>query len=321
MCIQNQRFLTETLASYFPPSNAPDYSEYEQNYPEFRKNLEKRYPQVCRKCEPQVRDRIRLTGYAAKSDHIRRMMERSRAIGGYQGAWSWKILLVSAGALCWYTSQVGQLLWNAKGAFATNHETFLAEESPDLLSACLWKLDQFSDTRACSELYNSIAGIALDLGLLSIWWNPRLSDKIRRESGRILGLQEYYKLQIIFLLVRFFSSTVLIRSPFYGLDVQMTKAGHSFMLIFTILVSSTIQSSFIVLSELTCLSLSLFLSELFNLILHQLSYSKTSQAHWYKTQLRMIFKASLSSHYHSLLRTRCKILDLTPDRRHSPSTI
>lgn len=170
------------------------------------------------------------------------MMALSKGIGIDQGGWGWKSLVISAGAVVWCVSQVGQLFWNTRGAFATIQEVDLAEEFQYPLSACLWSSDQLYSTTACSELYDTIANIIMGLGLLSIWWNPRLKEKLRRENGRILGLQEFYKLQIIFLVVRTVSWAVLVRPQDYGLDARAAKAAHSFMLVFVVLVSELYQN-------------------------------------------------------------------------------
>lgn len=240
-CLQNQRFLTEALASYFPPSNDPDYPEYERNYPEYRKNLEDRYPQVCRKCEPRVRDRIRITGYAAKTDHLRRMMERSRESSSrvYHG-WTWKRVALFIGAVGWYTSIAGQILWNLGGALTTEGDERgdgLIDDTSPSISTCLaqsWISGRVTST--CSQQFAALAGPALGLGFLSIWWNPRFKEKLERGSGRILGLTEYYKIQFIFLVLRFGSYLALTRSTVYDFDAGTRRAMHSFLIIFALIV-------------------------------------------------------------------------------------
>lgn len=74
----NQHLLTQTLASYLPAQTDPQYPLFEKNYPRYRKELEERYPPLCRNCEPRVRERLQVTGYAAKTDHLRRMVEQTR---------------------------------------------------------------------------------------------------------------------------------------------------------------------------------------------------------------------------------------------------
>ena len=117
-CVRNQHLFTNALASYFPSSDDPNYSAYEREYPKFRRNLEERYPQVCDKCEPRVKARIRQAGYEAKSDHLRRMMDRSKAGKAARKArqWNWRSLLVLAGAMCYWASIAGQLAWSMTSA-------------------------------------------------------------------------------------------------------------------------------------------------------------------------------------------------------------
>ena len=263
--------MTETLASYFPPPDASNYGEYEKNYPKFRKSLEERYPQVCHQCEPRVRAKIRDTGYAAKTDHLRRMMERSRDTERYRGGWSWKRLAISTGAAGWFVSQVGQLLWNSQGAFAASQDGLRLEEFEYSSLNCLWWVwSQPHDIAPCKEVYNFYAGIALGLGLCFCWWNPGLKARFQKD-GRILGLQQYYSLQIIFLVIRTASWKILCRSQIYGFDARTIKAIHSLMLVFTVLVSTPYYAT---LEGSSCHSLSSFLFRLFILIRSQRSYFK-----------------------------------------------
>ena len=229
--------MTEALASYFPSPTASDYSEYEEKYPEFRKNLEARYPQVCRTCEPRVRERIRASGYAAKTDHLRRMMERSRDGGRYHRIQSWKSFAAVVGAIGWGVSVMGQLLWDVQGAVVASSEDTLGGEEFSSISNCVW--DSWSTlevTSECAEGYDSAAGLALGLSVLFIWWNPKLYEKSRKASVRIVGLSEYYQLQAMLLIFRFASWSVFVRLPSYEFSPQMVKAVHASMIVFTIAV-------------------------------------------------------------------------------------
>lgn len=111
-------------------------------------------------------------------------------------------------------------------------------KSPTSMSNCLGQDLQYSYiTPACAEAYNSTAGFALYLGLLSVWWNPRLKEYFKPRRGRIIGMGEYYKLQVIFLAVRFAAWAVVAKTPTFDFDPQTTKGIHAFMLVFTALVS------------------------------------------------------------------------------------
>lgn len=61
----------------------------------------------------------------------------------------------------------------------------------------------------CSRSLEPVAGIALILGLLSIWWNPGWSHKLEGKQGRLVGLREYYKSQTVLLGLRFIAYLLL----------------------------------------------------------------------------------------------------------------
>ncbi|KAL2808727.1 Ima1 N-terminal domain-containing protein [Aspergillus granulosus] len=239
-CVRNQHLFTSALASYFPSSDDPNYSAYERDYPKFRKNLEERYPQVCDKCEPRVRARIRQTGYEAKSDHLRRMMDRSKAGKAARKArqWNWRSLLVFVGAICYWASIAGQLAWDLTSALTVDEPL---EDAGEIalsfpVGSCLQKsLETYRLPRHCSVDLVPYAGFALVAGIISLWWNPKLRLKVEGRGGRFLGLGEYYKVQLIIMVVRCAFWAVL-RDPWSsGLDPTLPPALHSFMVLFTIL--------------------------------------------------------------------------------------
>lgn len=238
-CIQNQHVLTESLASYFPPPDDPEYAKYEKEYPQYRKNLEDRYPQICEECEPRVRARIRVTGYAAKTDHLRRLMEQTRGSGIKRSVWGWKHAVAAVGEILWYMGLLGSFSWHLMKAVRTGEEVHGLRHTVSSLSLfqCLQREPIALDTAPdCGQVYNTAAGFALCLSLCSIWWNPRINERLGRNGGRIIGLGEYYKQQVIFLAVRFAAWAVLGITPSFDFDTRTAKAVHSFMLIFTVLV-------------------------------------------------------------------------------------
>ncbi|KAL4921559.1 Ima1 N-terminal domain-containing protein [Aspergillus aurantiobrunneus] len=239
-CVRNQHLFTSALASYFPSSDDPNYSAYELEYPKFRRNLEERYPQVCDKCEPRVKARIRQAGYEAKSDHLRRMMDRSKAGKSARRArqWSWRSLLVFAGAICYWASIGGQLAWDITGALPVDE----ALRDPDDLPASQSIASRFHQTlhmfrlpSHCPVDLAPYAGLSLVAGILSLWWNPKIRLKVEGRGGRFLGLGEYYRVQLIVMVVRCAFWAVLRDPSSSGLDVTLPPALHLFMILFTIL--------------------------------------------------------------------------------------
>ncbi|QSS51409.1 DUF2349 superfamily domain-containing protein [Histoplasma capsulatum var. duboisii H88] len=239
-CLKNQHLLTQTLASYLPSPSHPDYEFYEVSYPAYRKSLEERYPQVCESCEPKVRDRIRQAGYAAKSDHLMRMMEKSRASRHTRQAnrWSWRSMIVFAGAVCFWASVAGQLAWNLMGTMVAGNapQNLESDLSLRLVPFCvdrLWKHQPLFGE--CSSVLTPVAALALSLAILSIWWNPKLRLKVDGRGGRLTGLGEYYKAQIVVLVIRFVAWACLQDPSITGLNPKIAPAIHGFMGIFTVI--------------------------------------------------------------------------------------
>ena len=244
-CLTNQHLLTQTLASYLPAPTHPEYAQYEKSYPRYRKELEERYPQVCQDCEPRVRERIQVTGYAAKTDHLRRMVEQTR--NGQSKRLrprGWQDNVVALAAICWWMSLLVQLGWHALSVIKWTDEPpgLRAQDVPSdssvALSDCVRRsLVPGPLEPACAQSYCTLTAQALILGLISAWWNPRLRQKLRGNVGRMVGLVEYYKLQVVFLLLRAAAWGLLAKSSAFGSDTKHARATHSFMVAFITIVS------------------------------------------------------------------------------------
>ncbi|KAJ5996599.1 hypothetical protein N7499_007082 [Penicillium canescens] len=245
-CTRNQHLFTSSLASYFPPSDDPTDAEYERGYADFRKRLEDRYPQICESCEPRVKNRIRKAGYEAKSDHLRRMMDQSRANREARQVRnrSWRSLLLYAGALAYWASIAGQIAWDLISAMTLYQTSGSLGGSPiyteppmaPAFSQCtkqtlsMWRIP--SD---CVIDLAPAAGVALIAGALSLWWNPKLRLKIDGMPGKFKGLAEYYQAQLIVLVVRCVFWAVLKDPSASGLDPSMSPALHGLMMAFILL--------------------------------------------------------------------------------------
>jgi hypothetical protein len=232
-CIKNQQLLTEALSNYLPPPDDPAYPQYEASLPTYRQNLEDRYPQVCPVCESKVRQRILQAGYYAKSDHLRRMMDRSRA-QAIANRWGWRSLIVKAGGAGYCTSIAGQLLWHAMSALS-NDSAHIGKAS---YAGCLIQsLKQHQLPTACTKAFGPITGLAIVVGLSCIWWNPQWHHKLNGREGRLTGLQKYYNIQVILLLLRL-GSWIWLREPATsGISLLHQRASHSLFLVLEIILA------------------------------------------------------------------------------------
>ncbi|KAJ5085542.1 hypothetical protein N7532_010313 [Penicillium argentinense] len=240
-CVRNQHLLTHALAAYQPPSDDPSL-DHESHYVQYQKSQESLYPQVCDKCEPRVRQRIKQAGYEAKADHLRRMMDQTRAGKTARQARnrSWQSLLVYIGALFFWASIAGQLAWSTIGGLTAPSTSFedsdIPLDSPLHFASCVHRVfvsGKFPTD--CAFDLSPAAGHALVAGFLSLWWNPKLRMKIEGRSGRFKGLTEYYEVQFIALVVRCVFWSLLKDPSASGIEATLPAALHMFMIIFTIL--------------------------------------------------------------------------------------
>ncbi|OQN99034.1 hypothetical protein B0A48_14895 [Cryoendolithus antarcticus] len=89
-CQHNQQIFTETLANYLPDDADPQYAAYEQRLPQFKKELEARYPQICVACAPRVQMRIHGADRMGLTEEMARTRRRERGGGRVgEGRDSW----------------------------------------------------------------------------------------------------------------------------------------------------------------------------------------------------------------------------------------
>ena len=229
--------MSQALAAYLPPPDAPDYAEYEKAEEEYLKGLEERYPQVCQRCEPKVQERIRAAGYAAKTDHLRRMMDRTRGHGIQYNNAEWGGLLVALGGGGWFLSTAGQFLWDVLSLFDSTGErgALPYAQDPTSGSVCLKRVMRGAGSLSdCRELLYSAAGLSLLLGILTSWWNPMLQATWRQRGVRAVGTTEFYRLQSMLLILKCGTWWYL---PSYDLDIYRTRAAHLSLLVLATIVS------------------------------------------------------------------------------------
>ncbi|KAM3539922.1 hypothetical protein ARSEF1564_007161 [Beauveria bassiana] len=234
-CLKNQRLFTASLAQYLPddPSH-PDYAELDGNYYRYRRNLERRYPQVCEACAGTVQDRIRQAGYTAKTDHLRRMMDKSRGrtaaaattrragildAVGVLGAWLWRAGL--AAQLLWHLQHIVRALERQdNGMYDPDDSGVVVKGLAATRLALAWLPDGDALMRA------SIAA-----AILSVWWNPHFVQFSRGFTRHLLGFTRWYSFQGLIVFFRILFRSVLsmqggaAQSQSAQLSVHLATAG------------------------------------------------------------------------------------------------
>ncbi|KAK8166116.1 Ima1 N-terminal domain-containing protein [Phyllosticta citribraziliensis] len=244
-CIQNQYIVNQTLASYLPPPEDPSFSKFEKSLPEYKKNLEKRYPQVCHDCAPRVRDRIKQTAHAAKADHVNRLLERAKTIGiGKKSmTWTWQSILIFWTGILWWSSIVSHLIWSAMGVFASPG-TLGDGKDVQVFNGwtCIGQARKYGvvQSECISTWYPEMRNMML-LALATFWWNNKLAVRIDSSRGRLIGLKDHLTLQVLMLVVRG-TTWWFLRDPAEStLPIDVYRAVHAAVFVF-IFITAIISS-------------------------------------------------------------------------------
>ena len=241
-CVQNQHIVNQALAEYLPSQDDPRYADFERRLPGYRRKMETDFPQVCENCAPAVADRIRATGYAAKADHLRRMMDRTRGTSMRHRSWTWKRLAVLLGAIGWSTGLLGQLSWNILGTLPTIHaeDGLVNDDQPQSVAKCfIHGTLNLQPTSSCTKLIQPLMLYALALSFLCFWWHPRMQYKLRGAHGRIVGHVEFYKLQLILLVIRVLAWKLIGKVSAISPGPQAARAVHAFSLVVGVIVGNS----------------------------------------------------------------------------------
>ncbi|KIW31426.1 uncharacterized protein PV07_03076 [Cladophialophora immunda] len=204
-CLKNQQLYTYNLSQFLPDPDHPEYEKLEAQLPEYKKGLEQRYPQCCARCEPKVRAQLHKATYNARSDHLRRVLERSRQ-RRVASRWGWRSLLLNAAGLGYTVSLALQVLWHLYGSQVVGVSLNLELRPAECFS-------QWRPLPECLEMMEPLVGLSLVLGLLCIWWNPKWRHKLSNNEWRLSGLNEYYLAQFFLLGLRFSAWIVLFHVP------------------------------------------------------------------------------------------------------------
>lgn len=223
--MQNQHLFISSLAQYFPEDpEDPEYAVREKGYYKFYKGLMMRYPQCCADCEPKVREQLAKAAYTAKTDHLRRMLDRTA-----------KIRVVTTNSPVYYCQSMGRWLWSASLMFQLLWHVSLISQG---LAAQSRRTNDRSWLMLSARVVALLAGFlpspdqllkwSFWTSALSIWWNPRWVDTFKSNTKHLVGISNYYYYQALIFALKL-AATLLI-SPFSnlqgpGLAARLTAHG------------------------------------------------------------------------------------------------
>jgi hypothetical protein len=201
-CLKNQRLFTASLAQYYS-SEDPGESESEgldRGYYKFRRGLEKRYPQVCDACADRVGKAIEKAGYTAKTDHLRKMMDRSREARSVRKTTTPMDVIEVLGKWLWWAGFALQMLWHLRISLEVISEGEAGGMSdPDEPISSI----QLRHVAALLPSQDWLILNSLIAAVVSAPWNPHLVKVVRGFSRHLLGLQQWYSYQAIIIAMRF----------------------------------------------------------------------------------------------------------------------
>lgn len=236
-CLTNQRLFTASLSQYLPDDpDAPDYEAREKDYYEFRRRLEQRYPQICAECEPKVQKRIEQSAYTAKTDVLRRMIDRSQ-----------KVKVITRRSWLDVGDAIGRWLWRAGYVLElSSHIAGLSILGFGYCNGDRWNLIPCRMLELCWPLLSRIPEAkwllhwSLMATLFSSWWNPRFVQTIHGFTKHLVGIRNWYTYQVMVVFVRYMAPRLFQMVDSRSSDPQMLAGGLLGAMLLSVLVSDTL---------------------------------------------------------------------------------
>ncbi|POS84483.1 hypothetical protein EPUL_004267 [Erysiphe pulchra] len=240
LCLKNQHLYTSSLAQYHVDINNNQLEQNNNNsdYHKFRQDLEKRYPQVCEKCEPAVLLRMKAAGKTAKADHLRFLMDKTRS-GQLTKPKSSLFTIQNLGRTLWNIGFYGQIIWSL--ANITGSVIYISSKTNDsildLIVVYLRLVLAISASR-------TLAVRALLCTIFSVWWCPKTKIHKKDFTTHITGIKSWYLLQVITICLRTLFYYIMTIEPFSLNPLSSATIGaHILMLVMTILIATRANGS------------------------------------------------------------------------------
>ncbi|KAI1449613.1 Ima1 N-terminal domain-containing protein [Annulohypoxylon stygium] len=208
-CLRNQHMLTSSLAQFEWPDDqrSVEYAAREKKYYALRRDLEKRYPQMCADCEPRVEKKLHEASYTAQTDHLRRMMDRTRSHRQEVKQRGFLDVVDTLGKWSWYLGFAFQFIWHISMVWPLIVDPYIQSGADSRIVTALKGIYQLIGDRRdrLPQLPQASQFMqwAITLGIYSLPWNPRFKQTIRGFTSHYLGFKHWYTYQLFILLVRY----------------------------------------------------------------------------------------------------------------------
>jgi hypothetical protein len=224
----------------------PNFRASEKEYYKFKKDLERRYPQVCEDCYKGAEREIVKAGRLAAADHGRILRERTRLraelaykdsiVLWYRSITIWVVFGLISKSL-FYLGIMGQLLWNTSAILSVvfdEHSEVILNYLPS------YAITTFS---LFISLFNNLAWAKRSIfcSLMVSWWSPNWWQWFNGYSTHLVGntFQDWYKFQTVSIVTRLLCYCFMQYKS--NAEIGITVSTHVVSAVFVLLVSHSLQ--------------------------------------------------------------------------------
>ncbi|CCJ31158.1 unnamed protein product [Pneumocystis jirovecii] len=179
-CIKNHSFIVNSLASYLPSEDHPDYHVYLSAFPLYRAFLEEQYPVVCDLCSSRVQEHLAKKNYIAKSNTLagwllnsKKTIDSKRSLP--QSFLRIRLFIWGLRGIGWWIVTCSMVVYYILGTFIPS--VFLKSPSQTTSKSIIW-------------------------GIFVILWDYTWVSQILKPDHRVFGKNYYYICQIFIHIIR-----------------------------------------------------------------------------------------------------------------------
>jgi len=237
-CLRNQALHTHLLSEYLPDEDDAEYAKFLAAYDDYRIELEDRYPQVCSACLPRVQAQIDKAAYAARADHLRRIMDMSeqRRVTAHTWRQTGRLTIISLAKWCYVLSTVAGILWHTMALIMAPDDAAWADTTfrPVICFAQAIVVRSVDESCILSSHAVALMWAAIAADLFSCWWNPKLKAMTNVLTGKMVGLKSLWSIRLAVVALRsaslyYWQSTTVQSDSF--MSFRRTNAAMLFVLL------------------------------------------------------------------------------------------
>jgi hypothetical protein len=227
-----------------PPEDHPDYDLHNDVlYPNFVKDLENRWPQVCIECGPKVKKRLKKVNYDAKVASLGHMLARSEqpnttSSHGFHPlrALKWAVWVVRG--VVWVWANLLFLVWHGSAILHPSGSNSMEEPEWKQCFVASWSKSELDAT--CYDVSRRQASNYFIYTLFGFWWLYRQWGVEMHPEKKLVGAGEYLKLEISAVIIRFLGLILLGEHGWLQASEETTVIMHVGFFFISIIVSQSI---------------------------------------------------------------------------------